>query len=168
MKKNVLKQNRFINSQRHCCRWPGTKVTKASAAMVWSNLGSDDGWLLTTANSYSRDHTSLTETLSIKKRRILYHYATKFMFYRPIYFDPSKIKRMFQKSTHMSWDSLPQFCHLRVYKIRHRTWHTGNYRQAVTTTTPIIRGCRNDGLLLWKPTVSLLRSQCTRSVPTRL
>ena len=35
--------------------------------MVWSNLGSDDGWLLTTANSYSRDHTSLTETLSIKK-----------------------------------------------------------------------------------------------------
>ena len=43
------------------------EVTKASAAMVWSNLGSDDGWLLTTANSYSRDHTSLTETLSIKK-----------------------------------------------------------------------------------------------------
>ena len=42
------------------------EVTKASAAMVCSNLGSDDGWLLTTANSYSRDHT-LPETFYKKK-----------------------------------------------------------------------------------------------------
>ena len=100
---------------------------------VIENHGMQQSWfrwwlVATTANSYSQDHT-LTETFYKKNRRILYYYATKFMFYRPIYFDPPKIKRTFQRSTHIYVVSFVAT----VLKMR-------NYGQAVTTTTPIIRG----------------------------
>ena len=62
------------------------------------------------------------------------------MFYRPIYFDPSKIKRMFQRSTHIYVVRFVAGFVATVLSMR-------NYRQAVTATTPIIRGCRNDSLL---------------------
>ena len=169
MKKNVLKQNRFINSQRHYCRWPGTRSHQGI-----SSHGMEQSWFrwwLVADNS----KLILPGSHFINRNIIYKKTADTLLLCHKIHVLQTHIFRSLQNKTDVSKVNAYICREIRCHGfvicvcIRSDIAHdTLGITDRLSQRQPRSSGAVAMTACCYENRLSLLRSQCTRSVPTRL